>query len=407
MPTKITDMKTLVEEKKNELVPFREGTTVEVTVRDTSSSKLIVDIAGVALGIIPDKEFSFDTKELRSGDRVVAYVVSAEGQDKKAVLSLRRADRDRIWSQLEEKYKKEEPMMIKIKEANRGGLMGEANGIEGFLPVSQLKPQNYPRVEGGDADLILAKLKPMIGKTLKVKIINLEKGANKLVFSERAAAGFLEETLAETVKIGDILDGRVTGLAQFGVFITCENGVEGLVHISEISWDRVENISKLFKIGDKVKVKVLQISGNRVAFSIKRLIEDPWIKDVKKFKVGDKVKGEVTRVTPFGAFVKLTERVSGLAHISQLGIQKGEEIPVELGKSYEFEVINLEPELHRLGLRLVDKKVKKEKKIPASVGKTQGNESPQATETKEIKEKVKKETKKISTNKSAKKSSQK
>ncbi len=362
MPAKISSMEKLVKEKRGALVPFQEGETVEVTVLEVTPRKLVVDVAGVALGIVPEKEFSFDSKELKPGDRVIGYVLAAENSDGQVVLSLRRADRDRVWSALEEKYKKEEPIMVKVKEANRGGLMCEACGLEGFLPVSQLTPAHYPRVEGGDAEKILAKLKPMVGKTLKVKIINLEKGSNKLIFSERAAAGLLEETLAETVKVGDVLEGKVTGIAQFGLFVTCENNVEGLVHISEISWDRVDDINKLYKIGDKVKVKVIQISGNRVSFSIKRLTPDPWVKEAQKFKVGKKVKGKVTRITPFGAFVKLTERVDGLAHISQLGIEKGEEIPVEVGKEYQFEVISLEPEAHRLGLKLITKEEKSKKK---------------------------------------------
>lgn len=252
------------------LVPVRQGEVVEVSVLQVSKHRVLVDVGGVTLGFVPEREFSFDTNELKSGDKVLAYVLSPENEDGYVVLSLRRADRERIWRTLGEKQQTGELITIKAKAANRGGLLIELAGIEGFLPVSQLSSAHYPKVEGGDKSAILGRLQTIVGEPLKVKILSLDKNTNKLIFSEKAAAGLVESAALEGLKVGDILEGAVTGVVPFGLFVNVGD-VEGLVHISEVSWERVEDLGSLYKVGQKVKVKVLKIEGNRVYFTIKQL----------------------------------------------------------------------------------------------------------------------------------------
>lgn len=349
----IASMEELAQKYEDKLVPFKAGDTTEVTVLEKSPRRILADVGGLAVGLIPDQEFSFDTHELKQGDKIMAYVLSMENDNGYVILSHKRANREALWQTLEDKGKSGEIMMVKVVGANRGGLLVEAGGIDGFIPVSQLSSEHYPRVQSGSGGEIARRLQEMIGQTLKVKVLSVDKNANKLIFSEKMTQDLLSEANADMVKIGDILEGTVTGIVPFGVFINAD-GVEGLVHISEISWDRVANINSIFEVGQKVKVKVIQIDGNRVSFSIKRLQPDPWIKAYEECKPGAIIDGEVTRVTNFGAFVKLSEHVAGLCHVSQLGenIEDPNKV-VRVGEKYKFKLINIEPATHRCSLQLV------------------------------------------------------
>jgi small subunit ribosomal protein S1 len=231
-------------------------------------------------------------------------------------------------------------------------LLVEAGGIDGFIPVSQLSADHYPRVQNGSGSEIARRLQEIIGQMLKVKVLSADKKTSKLIFSEKAAQGLLQETAVDTVKLGDVLDGTVTGITSFGLFMNA-GGVEGLVHISEVSWDRVANINTLYAVGDTMKVKVIQIDGNRVSFSIKRMLPDPWIQAFEDYKPNTIVEGTVTRVTDFGAFVKISDHVAGLCHVSQMG--EGVKDPNEvlaMGKKYQFRIISIEPATHRCSLQL-------------------------------------------------------
>lgn len=346
-------MDALAEQFEEKLVPFKAGDTCEVTVLDVTPRKVVVDIAGLAIGIIPDQEFSFDTHELKPSDKVVTYVLSMENDDGYVILSHKRANREALWDTLQAKSESGEIMTVKVAGANRGGLLVEAGGIDGFIPVSQLSGEHYPRVQSGSGGEIARRLAEMVGQALKVKVLNVDKNANKLIFSEKSTQSLLSETSAQTVKIGDVMEATVTGIVPFGVFVNAE-GVEGLVHISEISWDRVANINTMFEVGQKMKAKVIQIDGNKVSFSIKRLQSDPWIKAYEDYKPGTIIEGEVTRVTNFGAFVKISEHVAGLCHVSQLGenIEDPNKV-VRVGGKYHFKLVNIEPATHRCSMQLV------------------------------------------------------
>jgi len=346
-------MAALVEEYGDKLVPFKAGETTEVVILEVTPRKVIVDVAGLAIGVIPEREYSFDTNELKPGDKVSAYVLATENVDGNVILSFKRADREGLWDNLTEKFEKGEIVPVKVIGANRGGLLVECGGLDGFIPVSQLSPEHYPRVEGGSGTEIARRLQGFIGQALKTKILSLDKQTDKLIFSEKMLQGLLQETAVEQVKLGDTLEGTITGIVQFGLFVNAD-GVEGLVHISEISWDKVVSIDTLYQVGQHIKVKVVQIDGNRVSFSIKRLQSDPWMKAYEEFKPGSEVEGEVTRITAFGAFVKITEHVAGLCHVSQMGegIQNVTDV-LTLGQKYKFKVLNVEPATHRCSLQLI------------------------------------------------------
>lgn len=337
-----------------EPLTLRPGEVIESSVIAKSKSELWVDVAGFATGFIPSAEIG-DQKlsEVAVGDTIHASVVSPENDEGYVVLSIKRAARDRIWVELTEKFQTKESFQGKAVEANTGGLLVDVGGIRGFLPVSQLAPEHYPRVAGGDRDLILDKLSKFIGAPLRVQVLDLNQTENKLILSEKLAR--TQETEAELANysIGDEVEGKITGVVDFGAFVSFDT-LEGLIHISEIDWNRVNDPREHLRVGDEVKAKIISIEGSKVSLSLKRLKEDPWAKAAEKFKPGAKVTGTVTRVTPFGAFVELTAEVSGLVHVSELS-EEHIENPldvIKVGDKREFLILNVEPEVHRIALSI-------------------------------------------------------
>jgi small subunit ribosomal protein S1 len=351
-----TTMAELVELMGDKLIPFSQGDVVEVAVLSTSKDNIMVDVAGLATGIIPEKEFSTANTRVQPGDTVQAYVLAAENDNGYVILSLKRAERERIWNMLEQRNNEGEIINVRIVQANKGGLVAEYNNMQGFIPVSQLSAKNYPRV-GGDKLKIRKKLSELIGQDLPVKIISYDKRAKKIIFSEKAVVdGDLEEK-AQKFEIGQRITGKITGIVDFGLFIDIGE-IEGLVHISQVSWQRINNLRDHFQVGDEVEAEVVNIDSGRVSLSIKKLLPDPWQSEVKKLAVGGQVEGLVTQVTPYGAFIKMSDTLEGLFHVSQMGSKKPEEA-VQEGKTYTFETISIEPELRKISLKLAEDKPKK------------------------------------------------
>lgn len=359
-------MKELAEIYSHQLMPLKEGEIIEVEVLDESKTKILVDVAGFCLGVIYEKEFSPDMSEMKKGGKILAQILTLENSDGYCVLSLRRADKEKMSKILEEKFAVGGVLTVHCTNANRGGLLCIFGEYEGFLPVSQLSTNHYPKVASADKDEILSKLRKLVNQNLQVKILAFEPNANKLIFSEKAASDATLHEKIKDYKIGDVLEGEVTGVVDFGLFVNLGE-VEGLVHISEVSWDHVDDLKQLYQVGKKVKVEIISTENNRLSLSIKRLIKDPWIKLVEKYKKGDAVKGEVTKITPFGALVKVTDGISGWVHISKIGSEKVAEPneKIEVGKVYNFEVLSVEAKLHKLNLALKEEKIKKKSKKPA------------------------------------------
>ncbi len=344
-------MDQLAEELGDNLIPIQQGTTISGTVVSASRTRILLDVRGIALGLIPAREFSSVVHELKPGDEVSAYVLVAENDEGYVILSLRRADKERYLATLAEEFEAKKPVAVRVKDANRGGLVVEFGNIEGFLPISQLAIGHQPRGGAAGRGDIRDVLKELTGKELLAKIITFDPQSNKIVFSEKAAGDALAEQRANNLKVGEEVEGSVTGVVDFGLFVNIGD-LEGLVHISEISWDRVENLDKLYKVGDRVKVQVINVEGGRVSLSIKRLIVDPWQTAIKQFTVGQRVTGTVVRLSPFGAFVQIAPDVVGLMHISEFGLAAQDELPsiLKSGDTGSYQILSIDTKSRKVGL---------------------------------------------------------
>lgn len=332
------------------------GEAVSGTVLSVRKHEVLIDLGPRGIGYVPRREVGF-SRSLKEGDEVTASVVDAELDNGYSLLSLRKAAKDRGWDEVAGKMEEGEIIEVTPYDANRGGLLVEYEGVRGFLPVSQLSAEHYPRVGGNDKDEILHRLNNLVGKPLKVCILDADRKTNKLIFSEKEAA---KETLAarfEKMKIGDTVSGVATGVVDFGIFVNVE-GIEGLIHISEISWERVNNPADYVKVGQTVEAKIIAIDKDRLSLSMKQLTEDPWLSEVAQFKTGDTVEGTVTRITPFGAFVQLSPSVEALVHVSELG-GSGASDPEKvftLNERKTFKVLEVDKDNRKISLSLAEKK---------------------------------------------------
>lgn len=286
---------------------------IEGTVVNKQKNEIWLDIGHLGIGVISRREFT-PGFSVELGQTLTVSVIHAETKHGYVILSLRRAMKEKSWEEIQKIYDNNQIVTVYSYDANRGGLLVELEGVRGFLPISQLSISNYPRVNSADKDEILNKLNQLVNKPIQVCILDLNRRENKLIFSEREA---LKETVSEQLKklnIGDIVEGTVTGAIDFGVFINI-NGVEGLIHISEISWGRVEDPRKHVTVGETVKVKVIAIDNERVALSLKQLIQDPWEQEIENLKEGSEVEGTVTRITPYGAFVRISPVIEALLYL--------------------------------------------------------------------------------------------
>ena len=333
------------------------GETVSGTILSIKKHEILIDLGPLGVGLVPRREVSF-SKNYNIGDSVIASVIDTELEDGYSLLSLRKAAKDRGWDEIAAKLESGEIITVLPYDANRGGLLVEYEGIRGFLPVSQLSAEHYPRVGSSDKDEILQRLNGLVNKEIKARILDADRKANKLIFSEKEA---VKEGLAERfqkLSIGDTVKGIVTGVVDFGVFVNVE-GIEGLIHISEISWERVNNPADYVKVGQTVEAKIIAIDKERLSLSMKQLTKDPWLDEVEQFKSGEKVEGTVTRITPFGAFVQLSPAVEALVHVSELGGDGTDPEKVfTLNERKEFTVLDIDKENRKISLSLGKSKKK-------------------------------------------------
>lgn len=335
-----------------------QGETITGNILAVKKHEVLIDLGAQGVGMVPRREVG-SLRNLNEGDEVTASIVEPELDNGFVLLSLRKAAKDRGWDEVAAKMESGEVIEVSPYDANRGGLLVEYDGVRGFLPVSQLSAEHYPRVGSSDKDEILQRLNSIIGKTLKVRILDCDRKANKLIFSEKEAVRDGLNERFEKLAIGDSVQGVVTGVVDYGVFVNVD-GIEGLVHISEISWERVSNPSDYVKVGQTIDAKIIAIDKDRLSLSMKQLTADPWLKEVEKFKVGDKVEGTVTRITPFGAFVQISPSVEALVHVSELGGDDSDPEKVfTLNERKEFVILEIEKDSRKISLSLSSKKPKK------------------------------------------------
>jgi len=416
------------------------GDFIKGMIISIGKNEVIIDIPGLTTGVVRGWELEDESGQmsnLKLGEEVQATVLDLENERGMMELSFRVAGHRQAWDNLIQLKNSHEAVAVKALEANKGGLIVELGKVLGFLPVSQLNSEHYPRVEGGNKNKILEKLKQYIGQEFQVKLIDIDETEEKLIVSEKAVAEAQQVAALAGYEAGDDLEVKVSGIVDFGLFVAIpvrrlpadppasprldlaeraagapasvsqdeagpsvaqaramsvaaddkhdslneEQALEGLIHISEISWQRVEDLHELYQVGDTVRAKIIDISNAKVSLSIKRLLPDPWQDVHKHYQVGQRVKGKVVKLNDFGAFVELDHNIHGLAHISELPTdtaksqpaapalprgrpklqptsrlggqdesRDGHELALMVNEIYEFEIINMEPAAHRLGL---------------------------------------------------------
>jgi small subunit ribosomal protein S1 len=332
------------------------GSVIEGNITSVRKNEVWIDLGAKGVGVVMRREIGYG-QSLEIGQPVTVSVIDPELEEGYALLSMKRAVKDRGWDELQRAFDAQETVEAVPYDANRGGLLMELEGIRGFLPVSQLAAGHYPRVSGADKDEILQKLNALVSKPLRVRILDVSRKDNKLILSEKEAVKEDMQARFSELKVGDVVEGVVTGVIDFGAFVNVD-GIEGLIHISEISWERVDNPRNYIKVDETVKAKIIAIDKDRLSLSLKQMTEDPWLEEVKSFKKGDVVSGKITRITPFGAFVQLSSSVEALVHVSEMGDEENvdpEQI-FQLNETKQFTVIDIDTEARKIALSLKKKK---------------------------------------------------
>ena len=397
-------MKDLLE-KDNLIKPIQINKIVEGKIIGKARSAVFLDLGPVGTGIIYGKELQKvkeEIKNLKIGSTLLAKIIDLENEEGYIELSLDQASDELTWEKLKERKEKDETLKVKILGANKGGLLAEVFGIPAFLPVSQLLPENYPKVEKGDSFKIVRELQKFVEKEMEVKIFDLDMKEKKLILSEKAKKDEKIKEMLKNYKVEDIVEGKISGITNFGVFLkfpgrrspetksrkskdeetpsllplseeekdssllssyesekskssSALEELEGLIHISELDWQLIEDPADIVKVGQKVKAKIISISDDKISLSLKALKKDPWQNIEKEYEKGSLAEGKVTKFNPFGAFVQITPEIQGLCHISEFGTKLKMEEVLEIGKKYKFQIISVNSAEHRMSLKIVQK----------------------------------------------------
>lgn len=352
------------EQQKNAMAPMfmamknppAIGDLVEGPVIALDKSAVYVDLAPFGTGIIYGREFIIARdviKKINIGDVIAAKVVDDAHKEGYLELSLKEARQALIWGEAEAAIKEKKVLDLPVKEANKGGLLIEWQGIVGFLPASQLKAEHYPRVSDGDKDKILDELKKLVGQRIAVSIITADPKEGKLIFSEKGSEHKEKEKIVSKYEIGDEVAGTVTGVVDFGVFVKLEEGLEGLVHISEIDWGLVDDPRNFVKVGQSIKAKIIEIKDSKISLSLKQLKQNPWVEAGKKYKKDQVVTGVVIKFNKHGALASIEEGVAGLVHVSEFGSEEKLRKTLELGKTYSFKITLFDPKDQKMALSYI------------------------------------------------------
>jgi len=343
----------------NSVLPPVKDSIVDGTVIAIAKNSIFVDLAPWGTGIIFGREYinARDLiKKINIGDKITGKILGSDNKEGYIEISLKEAKQALTWSEAEEAIRDKKIFELPVKEANKGGLMLIWQGITGFLPASQLKTEHYPRISDGDKDRILDELRKLVGQKLSVAIIGVNAKEGKLIFSEKDPEGSEKEKMIDKYTLGDELNGEVTGIVDFGIFVKIDEGLEGLVHISEIDWGLVDDPHKFAKVGDKIKVKVIEIKDGKISLSIKAMKDNPWTEASKKYKKDDVVSGVVIKFNKHGALASIEEGVAGLVHVSEFGTEEKLREKIELGKTYNFKINIFDPKEQKMALSFVENK---------------------------------------------------
>ena len=354
------EMQRLLDAEEGQFKTIKRGDVVEGQIVHMDADEILVDIGLKSEGVLNTKELSSSgygsLAELHVGDNVLVYVMQPETPEGHAIVSIKRARQERQWRIAQEQFERGELLEAEVIDHNKGGLIVNLEGIRGFVPISQIL--NLKREDNADSAETQNKLQAMVGKSLQLKIIEINRNRNRLILSERLAVqewrARRREELLNELEVGEIRQGTVSNLANFGAFVDL-GGADGLVHISQLAWSRVNHPSEVLKVGQKVKVQVLSVDKERkkIALSIKRAEVDPWTTVEQRYEVGQTVQGTITKIAPFGAFARIEDGVEGLIHLSEMpagtqdpktALQEGQEVTVR--------IVRIEPDRRRLGLSI-------------------------------------------------------
>jgi len=347
----------------------RPGDIVTGLILEIGKNSIFIDLGPLGTGVLLGREIKENrelVKSLKIGQEISAMVLEEENENGFVELSLQAAHREQSWDELKKIMDADQTVNAKIISANRGGLMVAVRDISGFLPVSQLSYEHYPRVEDGDKNRILQELNKFVNKDLTVRIIDLDPSQQKLIVSEKAID---EEKIKQAMaqyKVGDLVEGVISGVVDFGAFVRfpiAQNQnqekpeiIEGLIHISEIDWQLIEDPRQILKVGDKVSAKIIGIDKDRLSLSLKALKKDPWLEIDSRYKKDQIIEGEITKINPFGAFVQLDKDIHGLVHISDFKSLEQMSQELKIGQKYQFKILTIEPQVHKMALSLVREK---------------------------------------------------
>jgi len=351
-------MEQFLSDPSHDYKTLKYGDVMEGIIMHLDRDELLVDIGSKAEGIVPAKEYSSlsteEKEQLQVGDNILVFVVQPENQEGHPVVSIDRARQEKSWRRLQELHEANEIIEAEVTNYNKGGLLVNLDGVRGFVPASQVS-----EIRGGDESAKQADMARLIGTTLPLKVIEINRHRNRLILSERQAVqerrDVMKEQLIQELHESEIRKGRVSSICDFGAFVDI-GGADGLVHLSELSWSRVRHPSELLKIGQEVDVYVLGINAaeKKIALSIKRTQAEPWSRVANSYEVGQLVKGTVTQLANFGAFARIEDGIEGLIHVSELAderIQHPKQV-VHEGQELILRIIRIDPQRRRMGLSL-------------------------------------------------------
>jgi len=350
---------------KEEFFLPKPGNILSGQILSVSKGSVVLDLGHIGIGIIYPGEF-YDNpdrmKVLKPGEKVSAMLIELENDDGYRELSLRSAQMTTAWQDIKEKKDLGELITTKIVNINKGGLIVEVSGIQGFLPLSQLSAEHYPKIDGGDTTKIVQALQKFKGMEFLVKILDFNEAENKLIVSEKAIKEEAAKEELSKMKVGDLIEGKITEVTDFGAFVKISDTLDGLIHSSEIDWKFIEDPREVLHSGDDITAKIISLDGGRVSLSLKALKDDPWLKAEEKYQPGNKVKGRVIKIRNNGAFVELRDPepssttsygagIIAFFPVAELGGQNLNEV-FEIGKEHDFAIVSIDIKDHKMVLTL-------------------------------------------------------
>src|SRR5579862_1181423 len=369
----MSDMQRLLEEQDAQIKSIKRGDVIEGQIVRIDQDEILVDIGLKSEGVLSTKELPAQgygsLAELSVGDNVLVYVMQPETPEGHPVVSIKRARQERQWRIAQEQYERGDLLEAEVIDFNKGGLIVNLEGIRGFVPISQIL--NLKREDSADNAETQNKLQSMVGRKLQLKIIEINRNRNRLILSERLAVqewrARRREELLNELQVGELRTGTVSNLANFGAFVDL-GGADGLVHISQLAWSRVNHPSEVLKVGQKVEVQVLSVDREKkkIALSIKRAEVDPWTTVEQRYHIDQIVTGTITKIAPFGAFARIEDGIEGLIHQSELAPGSDAKAILHEGAQLQLRILRIDAEHRRLGLslRLADDEEKSEAEVP-------------------------------------------